>query len=132
VAACPTCHISKTEKVSYPGLLNPLPIPLQKWTDISQDFVEGLPKSRGKNVILVLVDRLTKYAQFIPLAHPFTVKKVSDLFMEHIIKLHGPPASIISDRDKIFTSHLWKDIFSAFQTHSSYNTAHHHESDGQT
>jgi hypothetical protein len=68
VAACPICQISKTEKLPYPGLLQPLPIPTQKWTEISLDFVEGLPKSKGKEVILVVVDRLTKYAHFIPLA----------------------------------------------------------------
>jgi hypothetical protein len=56
VAECPICQISKTEKVQYPGLLNPLPVPTQKWKDISMDFVEGLPKSQGKDVILVVVD----------------------------------------------------------------------------
>jgi hypothetical protein len=72
------------------------------------DFVEGLPTSRGKNVIMVVVDRLTKYTHFIPLSHPYTVQKIVDLFMEHIVKLHGPPASIVTDRDKKFTSALWK------------------------
>jgi hypothetical protein len=81
VVACPVCQISKKEKVPYPGLLNPLPIPQQKWTDISMDFVEGLPKSMGKDVILVVVDRLTKYAHFIPLSHPYTVQSIADLFM---------------------------------------------------
>jgi hypothetical protein len=73
VAQCPVCQLSKTEHVQYPGLLNPLQIPTAKWSDINMDFVEGLPKSRGKDVILVVVDRLTKYAHFIPLSHPFTV-----------------------------------------------------------
>jgi hypothetical protein len=64
VAHCPICQISKTEHVSYPGLLQPLNIPEEKWTEISMDFVEGLPKAKGKDVILVVVDRLTKYAHF--------------------------------------------------------------------
>jgi hypothetical protein len=105
------CQISKSEKVPYPGLLNPLPIPQGKWTDISMDFVSGLPKSKGFDVILVVVDRLTKYAHFLPLAHPYTVQKVADLVMSNVIKLHGPPTVIISDRDTIFTSKLWKELF---------------------
>jgi hypothetical protein len=60
IATCPICQISKSEHVSYPGLLHPLPIPTRKWADVSMDFIQGLPKSRGKEVILVVVDRLTK------------------------------------------------------------------------
>ena len=59
VAKCPVCQISKTERNPYPGLLDPLPIPKSKWSEVSMDFVEGLPKARGKDVILVIVDRLT-------------------------------------------------------------------------
>jgi hypothetical protein len=74
IAACPVCQISKTEKLQYPGLLEPLDIPKKKWSEISMDFVEGLPLSKGKNVILVVVDRLTKYAHFLPLSHLYTVQ----------------------------------------------------------
>jgi hypothetical protein len=108
VAECPTCQISKTEKLKYLGLLSPLPIPSQKWIDISMDFVEGLPKSQGKDVILVVVDRLTKYAHFLALSHPYNVQKIADLFMNNIVKLHGPLASIVSDTYTIFTSNVWK------------------------
>jgi hypothetical protein len=96
------------------------------------DFVEGLPTSMGKNVILVVVDRLTKYAHFLPLAHPYNVQKIADLILDNIVKLHGPPASIVSDRDTIFTSSLWKQLFGAFNISLNYSTAHHPESDGQT
>jgi hypothetical protein len=67
VAQCPICQISKTEHVSYPGLLQPLKIPEEKWSDISLDFVEGLPKSCHYNCISVVIDKLTKYGHFIPL-----------------------------------------------------------------
>lgn len=62
VSECPTCQITKAEHVHSPGLLDPLQIPEMAWTHISMDFIEGLPKSQGKDVILVVVDRLTKYA----------------------------------------------------------------------
>jgi transposase InsO family protein len=132
IAACPVCQISKTERIQYPGLLAPLPIPNAKWAEISMDFVEGLPKSKGKDVILVVVDRLTKYAHFIPLAHPYSVQKVATLFMDTIIKLHGPPTVIVTDRDRIFLSKLWQEIFSALQISLHFSTSYHPESDGQT
>jgi hypothetical protein len=74
---------------------------------VSLDFIEGLPKSEGKDVILVVVDRFSKYAQFLPLSHPFTIKQVEDLYLDLVTKLHGAPTVIVSDRDIIFTSGLW-------------------------
>jgi hypothetical protein len=132
VQQCPICQISKTEHVHYPGLVEPLNVPKRKWTEISMDFVEGLPKSKGKDVILVVVDRLTKYAHFLPLSHPFTVHKVTQLFMDNIHKLHGFPQVIVTDRDRIFQSKLWQEIFSALKVKLNFNTAYHPESDGQT
>jgi hypothetical protein len=61
-----------------------------KWAEISMDFIEGLPLSKGKDVILVVVDRLTKYVYFLPLSHPYTFHKVATLFIENILKLQGP------------------------------------------
>ncbi|GJZ05333.1 retrotransposon-related protein [Tanacetum coccineum] len=82
------------------GLLQPLPIPTQIWHDISIYFVDALPMSQGKSTILVLVDRLSKYAHFIPVTHPYTAKTIAQLFLDHIYKLHGLLKSIVSDRDK--------------------------------
>jgi hypothetical protein len=96
------------------------------------NFVEGLPKSHGKDVILVVVDRLTKYAHFLPLAHPYTVQKIAQIFVDNILKLHGPPTVIITDRDRIFLSKLWTEIFSAMKISLHFSTAYHPESDGQT
>jgi hypothetical protein len=132
VSICPVCQISKTERVHYPGLLDPLHIPNTKWSELSMDFLEGLPKSKGKNVILVVVDRLTKYAHFLPLAHPYNAQQVAKLFMDNIFKLHGPPKVIVSDRDTVFTSKFWQELFSTLQIQLSLSTAHHPESDGQT
>jgi hypothetical protein len=104
VNQCQVCQRAKHEHCKYPGLLQPLPIPQNSWQDISMDFVEGLPKSNGYSVILVVVDRLTKYAHFLPIKHPYTAHQIAHIFFTNIVKLHGIPRSIVSDRDKVFTS----------------------------
>ena len=75
------------------------------------DFIEGLPKSGGKDVILVVVDRLSKYAHFLGLSHPYTASTVVTVLLDNIFKLHGLPYSIISDRDPIFVSCFWEEFF---------------------
>lgn len=76
------------------------------------DFIEGLPNSHGYTSIMAVVDRLTKYAHFMGLKHPFTSTDVAVVFLNHIHKLHGLPVSIVSDRDKVFIGYLWKLNFS--------------------
>lgn len=102
------CQRCKPDLSAYPGLLQPLPIPTQVWTEISMDFIDGLLSSQGKTVILVVVDRLSKYAHFMPLHHPYTTAQVAQSFMDNIYKLHGLPKAIVSDRDKVFLSKFWK------------------------
>lgn len=132
IAACPICQRAKHENCLQPGLLEPLPVADMAWQHLSMDFIEGLPNSLGKEVIMVVVDRFTKYAHFIPLSHPYSVLTVAQAMVDNIIKLHGPPKMIISDRDRIFTSKLWKDIFTALKVELRYSSAYHPQTDGQT
>ena len=107
VAECLVCQQNKVEAIKTLGLLQPLSIPSQCWEEVSMDFITCSPKSEGKSVIMVVVDRLTKYAHFCGLSHPFKESIVSIAFMETIQKLHGKPKIIVSDRDLIFTGNLW-------------------------
>nr|GEW52061.1 putative reverse transcriptase domain-containing protein [Tanacetum cinerariifolium] len=108
VRECDVCHREKPILSTYPGLLKPLPIPEKIWSSISMDFIEKLPNSHGKTVILVVVDRLSKYAHFIAMQHPFTASTVAQVFLENVYRLYGMPDSIVSDRDKIFLTHFWQ------------------------
>jgi transposase InsO family protein len=102
------------------------------WQHITMDFIEGLPKSQGKEVILVVVDRLTKSAHFITMAHPYSAQSVAQAFVDNVIKLHGPPISIVTDRDRIFTSDLWQQVFKSLDIKQKLSTAYHPQMDGQS
>jgi hypothetical protein len=132
VAACEVCHKAKPDRSRYPGLLQPLPVPQQAWQSISLDFIEGLPRSNTYDTVLVVVDRLTKYGHFIPLHHPFTALKVAQRFMDTVYRLHGMPESIVSDRDRVFTSTLWKELFRLSDTQLLMSSSYHPQTDGQT
>lgn len=132
VRQCQICQQAKHEHVKPAGKLQPLPVPLKPWQDITMDFVEGLPKSDGFEVIMVVVDRLTKFAHFVPLKHPFTAAQVAQALWDHVIKLHGVPLTIVSDRDRIFTSSIWRELLSTGGTKLLYSTAYHPQTDGQT
>lgn len=110
MAACLVYQQAKAEHVPYPSLLQPLPIPDQAWKVVTMDFIEGLPSSDQYTCILVVVDNFSKYSHFIKLKHPFSALHIAKLYMEHVYKLHGMPIAIISNRDKIFTSMLWKRV----------------------
>ncbi|KAD4178186.1 hypothetical protein E3N88_26777 [Mikania micrantha] len=132
VKACEICQTCKASTVQPGGLLQPLDIPEAIWEDLSMDFIGGLPLSKGFNVILVVVDRLSKYAHFIGLKHPYTAKGVAELFVKEVIRHHGIPKTIISDRDPLFISNFWQEIFKLQGTTLQMSSAYHPETDGQT
>ncbi len=111
------------------GLLQSLSTPSGPWHSISMDFVEGLPKSNKQDVILVVVDRFIKYMHFIPLARPYTAAKVATLFLQHVFKLHGMLTSIVSDRDTVFTSLFWEELFRKQKIELAMSFAYHPQSD---
>lgn len=95
------------------------------------DFVKGLPKSDGKEVILVVVDRLSKYVHFKALTHPYTATLVAKAFIDNVYKLHGFPATIVNDRDTMFQSQFWKSLFVCQGVDLHYSIAYHPQSNDQ-
>lgn len=84
IRECEVCQRHKVEQTTLAGLLQPLPIPKQIWEDILMDFIDGLPRSKGKTTIFVVVDRLSKYAHFSAITHPYTAKSVAQIFFDDI------------------------------------------------
>jgi hypothetical protein len=131
VATCSIYSQAKPEHCKLPGLLQPLDIPTQAWQIICMDFIEGLPKSKTYNTILVVIDKLTKYGHFIPMSHPYTALTVAQIYLDNVYKLHGMPMKIISDRDRVFTSALWKELHKLSDTVLNMSSAYHPQTDGQ-
>jgi len=129
VYACLVCQQNKYLASSSQGLLQPLPIPKVVWEEVSMDFIVKLPKSNGFDAIMVVVDRLSKYGHFVPLKHPYSARIVAEIFMKEVVKLHGIPAAIVSDRDPMFMSIFWKEMFKLQGTVLKMSTSYHPKSD---
>lgn len=132
VQQCAICQQAKVAHTLPTGLLQPLPIPQQIWEDITMDFITGLPNSFSFTMIMVVIDRLSKYGHFIALKSDYSSKTVAQAFMLHVVKLHGVPKSIVSDRDKVFTSSFWQHLFKLQGTTLAMSSAYHPQSDGQS
>lgn len=132
VTACDVCQRAKSVSAAPGGLLHPLPVPCRVWDDITMEFIDALPRSEGATSILVVVDRLSKYAHFIALSHPYTAKSVAQVFVVSVVKLHGMPQSIVSDRDPIFISTFWREFMRLSGIALCMTSAYHPQSDGQS
>ena len=110
VAACTVCAQAKVPHQSPQGLLQPLPIPHRPWSHIALDFVTGLPTSNRFNTILTVVDRFFKAVQFMPLTKLPSASETAQLLVTHVIRLHGIPRDIVSDRGPQFISRFWKAL----------------------
>ena len=138
IAKCEQCQKNKHSTHAPYGEMQAQELPDKPWTDISMDFVTGLPTSRDPttnaayDAILVVVDRFTKYAEYIPFRKNYTAVQLAHVIHDRIIRHHGIPRTIISDRDKLFTSNFWTTLTAEIGIKRKLSTAYHPETDGQT
>ena len=126
VSKCLTCQQVKAEHQKSAGKIQLLPIPVWKWEKITMDFVTGLPRTqRQHDAIWVIVDRLTKSAHFLPINVEDSLEKLAKLYVDEIVRLHGVPVSIVSDRDPRFTSRFWPSLQAALGTRLHFSTSFH-------
>ena len=133
VSKCLICQQVKIEHRVPAGKLQRISIPEWKWEQVTMDFVTGLPKTvKGYDGIWVIVDRLTKSAHFLPINKKYSLDKLASLYIKEIIRYHGVPVSIISDRDPRFTSKFWGSLQKSLGTQLKFSTAFHPQTDGQS
>ena len=132
VAQCPNCQQVKIEHQKPGGLLQEIEIPTWKWEMINMDFITGLPRTQRKyDSIWVIVDRLTKSAHFLPVRTTYSAEDYARLYVREIVRLHGVPTSIISDRGAQFTANFWRSFQKGLGTQVNLSTAFHPQTDGQ-
>ncbi|HEV7736493.1 MAG TPA: reverse transcriptase domain-containing protein [Chlamydiales bacterium] len=132
VRTCTTCKRNKSQRHKPYGFLKQLPIPCQPWNSISMDFIEQLPGSNGFTDILVIIDRLTKQAIFIPTHNTINAPELSKLFVTHVFSKHGVPSHVTSDRGSEFVSRFFRSLGTALDMKLHFTSGYHPEGDGQT
>jgi len=128
---CDICQKTKPRRHAPVGMLQPILIPSQPFEVVSMDFIPELPESDGYDNILVIVDKLTKYAIFIPTTTTITEKGTAELFFRHVIAQYGIPRQVISDRDTRWKGEFWKEICDRMGMKRALTTAYHPQADGQ-
>lgn len=133
VASCPQCQVNKASHQLPQGLLQPLAVPDERWQVVSMDFVTGLPRTRqGYDAIYVFVDKFSKMVHLAACRKTCSAAQAAHLFQSNVIKLHGTPEALLSDRDTRFTGTYWKAMCDALKIKSKLSTAYHPQTDGQT
>jgi hypothetical protein len=132
VRSCPDCQRAKPRNFNSKQPLSPLPIPSSRWESIAMDFLTGFPSISGKDSLLVVVDRFSKRAHFIPVPVSITAESTAKVIIREVVRLHGVPKSIVSDRDPRFTSACWEHLWSSVGTNLLMSTSSHPQTDGIT
>lgn len=131
LSRCGTCQRAKSR--FQQGPYTPLPVPDKPWDDVSMDFIVALPRTqRGKDSIMVIVDRFSKMAHFVPCHKTEDAINVASLYFREVVRLHGVPKTIVSDRDTKFLSYFWRTLWRLMGTKLLFSTSHHPQTDGQT
>jgi len=138
VGECNECQKSKPSRHAPYGLLKPVPVPDRAWKSVSMDFIVKLPPSKEPatgtiyDSIWVIIERLTKYAHFLPFREDITAEDMSYLLIRHIVYNHGLAEEFIIDRDKLFKSKFWQTLMSKLKTNHKMSTAYHLQTNGLT
>ena len=133
VQTCSSCQRNKSSHQVPAGLLQPLPVADTPWSDISMDLITHLPKSvTGHDCIVVFVDRLSKQFHAIATKTDLSAVELVSIFFREVVRHHGIPSTIVSDRDPRFTAHFWRTVFEMLRTKLAMSTSFHPQTDGQT
>ena len=133
VTSCDSCQRNKPSQQATMGLLQPLPVPVRPWQQVSMDLITQLPKSRaGNDAIVVFVDKLTKMVHYVATTTTVSAPQLAELFLREVVRHHGVPESILSDRDPRFTAHFWRAFWDRLGSKLTMSTAYHPQTDGQT
>jgi transposase InsO family protein len=132
IRQCDTCQRNKPARHAPYGELQQADVPTRPWEWITMDFITKLPESEGHDMIMVVVDRLTKYAYMIPTTERISANQMANLLLRYVFANHGTPSKITSDRDKLFTSNMWQSFADLMGIEHRLSTAYHPQTNGQT